>query len=371
LRPKDRAINSIAQVRAVLSDGPERKDIDVRTPPADLDTAVVVAAAASGWRLQLSGLRYVALGGGSHHWTATTQQGVTYFLTVDDLLDKPWLGSDAESAFRGLQGTFGTARDLRKRGGLTFVLAPVPSADGQVVHRLTSRYSLTVFPFVPGRSGRWGDDLDAADRDRILRMVAELHNATPSVRTLARRRDGELYDRADLEKALGELDRPWDGGPFSESARQALAVQESVVTYWLAEFGRLAAYVASRDAEVVITHGEPHGGNVMRVGSDLLLIDWDTVALAPPERDLWMLDDGTPTALTAYSQATGRTADADTLSYYRLAWRLADLVGCIRVLTSAHQRDGNTERAWASMQLILDSGPSGWNGPFHHVAQRG
>jgi spectinomycin phosphotransferase len=370
LRPKDRAINSIAQVRAVLSDGAEREDIDVRTPPADLDTALVVAAAASGWGLRLSCLRYVALGGGSHHWTATTQHGVTYFLTVDDLLDKPWLGSDAESAFRGLRGTFGTARDLRKRAGLAFVLAPIPSADGQVVLRLTPRYSLTVFPFVPGQTGRWGDDLGAADRDRILRMVADLHNATPSVRTLARRRDGELYDREDLEKALGELGQPWDGGPFSESARHALAVQEMVVTHWLGEFGRLAAYVGGRDTEVVITHGEPHGGNVMHVGDDLLLIDWDTVALAPRERDLWMLDDGTPTALMAYSEVTGRIPDADTLSYYRLAWRLADLAGCVRVLTSAHQRDGNTERAWASMQLILDTGPSGWIGPFHHVGQR-
>jgi spectinomycin phosphotransferase len=342
----------------------------VRTPPADLDTAVVASAAANGWGLRLSGLRYVPLGGGSHHWTAKTQHGVAYFLTVDDLLDKPWLGSDAESAFRGLQGTFRTARELRERARLAFVLAPVPSADGEVVHRLTSRYSLTVFPFVPGQTGRWGDDLHPADRDRILRMVGDLHNATPCVRTLARRREAEVYEREDLEQALGELSQPWDGGPFSESARRALAAQVSVVSEWLAELDRLAAYVARRDAGVVITHGEPHGGNVMRVGEDLLLIDWDTVALAPPERDLWMLDDGTPAALAAYSQVTGRMADAATLRYYQLAWRLADLAGCVRILKPAHLRDGNTERAWASLQIILDSGPSGWNGPFHHVTRR-
>ena len=27
----------------------------------------------------------------------------------------------------------------------------------------------------------------------------------------------------------------------------------------------------------------------MRVGDKLVLLDWDTVALAPPERDLWMV----------------------------------------------------------------------------------
>jgi spectinomycin phosphotransferase len=339
----------------------------VRTPPADLDTKVVADAAASGWGLRLTALSYVALGGGSHHWTATAPDRVTYFLTVDDLLDKPWFGADADSAFRGLLGTYSAARQLRERAGLPFVLAPVPSIDGQAARRLTPpHYSLAVFPFVPGQTGRWGDDLGPADRDRILRVIAELHNATPAVRSLARRRDGEVYERANLEKALAELDQRWDGGPFSERARQAIAAQSSVIAGWLAEFGRLEAHVADRAAGLVITHGEPHGGNIMRVGDELLLIDWDTVALAPPERDLWMLDDGTPEALTAYTQVTGTTVDATTLGYYRLAWRLADLAGFTRRLRSAHQRDGDSERAWESLQIVLASGPTGWNGPFRH-----
>jgi spectinomycin phosphotransferase len=356
---------------AVLSDGPERKDADVRTPPADLDTTVVTEAAASGWGLQLTALSYVALGGGSHHWTATTPDGVAYFLTVDDLLDKPWLGTDTESAFLGLQGTFGAARQLRERAGLGFVLAPARSANGKSVHRLTPRYSLAVFPFVPGQTGSWGDDLRPRDRDQILRMVAELHSATPVVRSLARPRESEVYEREHLESALRALDQPWDGGPFAEPARQALAAQVSAVQGWLADFDRLAAHVAGSSGDRVITHGEPHGGNIMRVAGELLLIDWDTVALAPRERDLWMLDDGTPGALAAYTEATGYTADAKTVSYYRLAWRLADLAGYTRKLRSAHQRDGNTERAWAALQLVLDSAPGGWSGPFHHVSGRG
>jgi spectinomycin phosphotransferase len=332
---------------------------------------VVADAAARGWGLRLTALSYVALGGGSHHWTATTPDGVTYFLTVDDLLDKPWLGTDPESAFLGLQGTFRAARQLRDKAGLAFVLAPAQSADGQSVHRLTPRYSLAVFPFVPGQTGHWGDDLIPEDRDRILRMVAELHNATPAARSLARRRGSEVHEREDLENALRELGRPWGGGPFSEPARQALAAQVSVVTGWLADFDRLAAYVAGSDADRVITHGEPHGGNIMRLRDRLLLIDWDTLALAPRERDLWMLDDATPDALAAYTQATGYTADASAISYYRLAWRLADLAGFTRMLRSAHQRDGDIERAWVSLRLVLDSAPGGWNGPFHHLPRRG
>lgn len=39
----------------------------------------------------------------------------------------------------------------------------------------------------------------------------------------------------------------------------------------------------------VVTHGEPHPGNVIRTSHGLRIIDWTTVQMAPPERDLWML----------------------------------------------------------------------------------
>jgi len=342
----------------------------VRTPPADLDAAAVAEAVAGGWGLPAAWLRYVPLGGGSHHWSATTTDGARYFITVDDLLDKPWLGTDTETCFRGLATAFGTARGLREQANLPFVLAPLPSVRAETVRRLTPRYSLTVFPYVAGETGHWGGDLDPEGRDQILCLLAALHGATKTIRSLVTPRGREVYERADLEIALRELDRPWPGGPFAEPARQALAALAGDVAGWLADLDRLAAHVAANGGVRVVTHGEPHGGNIMRVGRELLLIDWDTVALAPPERDLWMLDDGTAGALAAYTDATGRTADTMTLSYYRLAWRLADLAGFTRRLRSAHQRDGNTEHAWASLQIVLGAGQAGRAEPFRHVQRQ-
>jgi len=95
----------------------------------------------------------------------------------------------------------------------------------------------------------------------------------------------QLHERASLDAALAELDRPWTGGPFSEPARHELAANAEVVTGWLASFDDLAAQVAKNGTGDVITHGEPHPGNFIRVADRFLLIDWDTVALAPPGRD--------------------------------------------------------------------------------------
>jgi hypothetical protein len=39
-------------------------------------------------------------------------------------------------------------------------------------------------------------------------------------------------------------------------------------------------------SEFYITHGDP-GGNVLKNGNSFYLVDWDTLKLAPPERDAW------------------------------------------------------------------------------------
>ena len=81
----------------------------------------------------------------------------------------------------------------------------------------------------------------------------------------------------------------------------------------------------------MITHGEPHPGNVLRTADGPLLIDWDTVMLAPPERDLWMLMIGSePQGADAeirarYERETGRAVSMELIAFYRLWWVLADI----------------------------------------------
>ncbi len=96
----------------------------------------------------------------------------------------------------------------------------------------------------------------------------------------------------------------------------------------------------------MITHGEPHPGNIMREHDHLRLIDWDTVALAPPERDLWMLATPDGRELAEYVDATGKALDEDALGLYRLAWDLGDVAAYLDLFRSVHQHDEDTEQAW-------------------------
>jgi len=336
----------------------------VLTPPVGLDQTAVADAAACHWGLPVT-LRYIAIGAGSYHWLATAAAGARYFLTVDDLQDKPWLGADSDQVFSGLCTAFDTALALRENGGLPFVVAPMRSLAGEAACRLTARYSLAVFPFVNGQSGRWGDAVTASEADALAEVLAMLHQATPAVASKVPRRSLELYGRAELETALCELDRPWSGGPFAERARRELAAKADLVTGWLDEFDDLAARLAANGAAAcTVTHGEPHPGNLIRTGTGLALIDWDTVALAPPERDLWMLADGAPGALARYSQLTGLTPDAAAMSFYRLGWALYDIASYSGDLRAVHTWSRDSEKAWTSLRLSLGPDPAARPGPY-------
>ena len=145
------------------------------------------------------------------------------------------------------------------------------------------------------------------------------------------------------------MSRTWVGGPFSEPARQALARYASDVAELLALADRLAADLARRGDTWVVTHGEPHAGNVMRAGESRLLVDWDTVALGPPERDLWMVVGDTADEATIYADATGHELDHTAVDFFRLAWDLEDLAGYISVLRSPHRHSNDTVKAYEAV----------------------
>jgi spectinomycin phosphotransferase len=315
----------------------------VRALPEGFEASVLVGLLAEGWGFAVEAVEYVAVGGGSYHWLVTNRAGTRGFVTVDDLDRKPWLGDDRDSVFEGLGRAFGTAVALHE-AGLGFLVAPIRTGGGESVWRAGPRYTVALFPFLAGRAGRFGH-YDSAERAALLMMLTELHRATPIVASLAGRIDLALPGRAPLVAALNARDETWRAGPFSEPARQALAGHASEVAELLGLFDRLAAQVARGRTDWVVTHGEPHAANLLGADGHYLLVDWDTVALAPPERDLWMLTDDTTHESHTYTAATGHQPDQDAINYFSLRWHLADLAAFTHVLRSHHIDNADTAKA--------------------------
>ncbi|MEW9530951.1 phosphotransferase family protein [Microbispora sp. NPDC049125] len=134
----------------------------------------------------------------------------------------------------------------------------------------------------------------------------------------------------------------------------------------LADFDRRVDQVRDTAAVWVVTHGEPHPGNVMRTPAGLRLIDWNTVQIAPPERDLWMLtsafarmlgedpvgDDG---VLARCTRATGRAVSPAGLALYPLWWRLADIAIFVDQLRRPHDTGENIAASLTYLTGYLES----------------
>ena len=316
----------------------------MRARPADVDDRELGAQVSREWKLDLVDIRYVAVGGGSHHWQARDASGRDYWLNVDDLDCKPFLASTPESTFEGLQRALATAVALRD-AGLEFVVAPLPSGTGACVSRFGTHYAVSAYPCLTGTSRGFDETLPLAERTELEQLLARLHAATPSVRDLAPPWRLQIALRDELEDALVGPSSRWTGGPLLESARALIAPHTRDVQSALVQFDRLSQAVAETTAagDLVVTHGEPHPANLLIVGGRLHLIDWDTVALAPPERDLWLV------------RGFGGKANRAALDLYRLRWQLLDLASFVDTLRARHVDNADTRHALRAIDLTLST----------------
>jgi spectinomycin phosphotransferase len=322
----------------------------MRAAPVGLDTGTIVAALHDGWDFDADVVEYAAVGAGSYHWDVTEPAGKRAFVTVDDLDTKTWLGDERDASFAGLRDAFDTSVALRRRG-LDFVVAPIPARRGESLRRIDPRYAIALFPFVAGEPGEFGyfED-DSQGREAVVAMLAELHEAPTG--SAARTTGFDLPGRHHLEGALRDLGEPWTGGPLAEPAREAIAESASVLAELLVLADRLRAEAASRAGSWVVTHGEPHAGNAMRTDAGYVLVDWDTVALGPRERDMWMLVAGGADAADLYAGASGAQLDEAALDFFRLTWDLKDLAEYLNVLRSPHQENDDTVRQYGALKNV-------------------
>jgi spectinomycin phosphotransferase len=327
----------------------------VRDRPSGLREHDLRLVLAEGWRIDVAGLRYAAVGGGSYHWVVRDGAGRRWFVTVDDLDDKAWLGHTRPVVMAGLRSAMETALALRRDAGLDFVVAPVPGVDGATVRPLGPGHAVAVFPFLSGTPGRFGEALPAAERAALADMLAALHRSALDRPALAGAPVAAigLARRAELDAALRDLGRPWRTGPFGEPVRTLVAGAGDRIRGLLESFDRRAGAIQADG--FVITHGEPHPGNVMRAGRRRMLIDWDTVGLGPPERDLWMVAGESGEEARRYAGLTGRAVDPGLLEWYRLRWALDDISAFVHQLRSAHDRTADAEHAWVALEQTVAS----------------
>jgi hypothetical protein len=341
----------------------------VLAAPADLDEGALAAVLGRAWGIDVAAMTYRPVGWGSHHWGFTDGGGGRWFVTVDELETKRLTGSESlDDGFARLRASLRAAADLRD-AGCAFVVAPAPAGadrgtpagrgvsgegdDGEPVVRLGARFAVAVYPFVAGQSFTWGDGRSPEHRLGVLGMVVAVHTAPGRAREHALA-DEFMVPFRDQVEAVCAGDDGTDCGPYARPLSGLFRAHAPAVRAALDRYDQLVAAARAQPSRAVLTHGETHPGNTMLTADgSWLLIDWDTVLVAPPERDLWNLDPGDGSILDAYAAATGVRPLPGMLDLYRLRWDIADIAYDVGRFRRPHEGSADDDKSWQLLCTLL------------------
>lgn len=253
------------------------------------------------WLPDVERVSHLAVGFGAWHWQAWAGGRPVLFVTLDELGNR--------HTDKSLEGAYCAASALAAQG-LEFVLPHRRTLLGRCTVPLAGD-RLSATPWLEGTSGD-GSFADENEARATLSMLERLH-AAQAPPSLPRWRP--LVHPSFPARLEERTSRPWVDGPFGEVARSALRERLPQIRAWTADYLRLAA--TTDPSTWVPTHGEPDTGNHLMTHTGTYLVDWESLKLAPRERDLRVF----------VEHGWGSLVDADPrlLEMFDLEWRLDEI----------------------------------------------
>jgi spectinomycin phosphotransferase/16S rRNA (guanine(1405)-N(7))-methyltransferase len=321
----------------------------VLTPPANLPDIDLEKVIEQAWGIAVASLEYRPVGFGSHHWEATDNRGLRHFVTVDELSSASRIGDEVSTLGLHLRRALEAASDLRAHG-CSFVVAPITTRAGDPFVHFSS-YSVALYPFIQGRSFSFEESFGEAEGDQVLELVIALHSV-PIAAIRPPSTDEFVVPWLDQLDRFMHLEAG-SNGPHATVASQLLMDNETEIRRLIARYQALVTQYLRDPGPVVVTHGEIHPGNVMRTSKGWVIVDWDTVLLAPPERDLWRLVQGGGSVLRAYMGATGTAPQEWLVDLYAVRWDLSEIASFAAELRKPHEDTEDSRKALAVLHSIV------------------
>ena len=217
--------------------------------------------------------------------------------------------------------------------GIDGVLAPLPTRDGDLWATLGD-FTVTLQPFAAGRDA-WDSGLSDAQWEAFGELLRRVHDL-PVPDDLAAHLVVEQFIPDYLEympELTARVHGPPPDDPLAADLVACWREHEATIDALLPHAAALGERLRRAGLPRVLCHADAHLGNVLS-GDDgrLWLIDWDSAAFAPRERDLMFVIGGIAAGQVSERQTElflrgyGPVApDPAALAYYRCAWALQDL----------------------------------------------
>jgi spectinomycin phosphotransferase len=285
----------------------------VLEPPPDVTDADVLTLVREHWEPRADAVEHLPVGWGAHHWRIDVDGVPSLFATLDPDLPR--------HTHESLEAAYASAAAL----ALDFVWPSLPTAGGGFAVPLGTRTASAT---------RWLDGVrPPASVDDLPRLLEELHRSP--VPGTARPWATEIApDLADRLRDL--LQQRWHA-PLGPAARDLLLDRLTELGRWTREHARLVDL--ADPSTYVVTHGEPGVHNQWHARGRVWLVDWESLLLAPRERDL----------ATLVQERRAGAHDREMVRLFDLEWRLSEVWSFARWLQGPHTGDADDRAALAGL----------------------
>ncbi len=227
--------------------------------------------------------------------------------------------------------------------GISHLIAPIETKDGQLWTRL-DRFAVILSPFITGQDGftlhltdrQWIELGETLKGVHSAKLPAEITDRLPRETYAPHWRDRV---RA-FQTIVGTTSF---ADPISAKLADLMRSEQDVISRLVRRAEELAAELQLRSLDFVVCHADIHGGNVLlNDRGELYVVDWDTLILAPKERDLMFIGAGigkgwnTPRESELFFRGYGATnIDPVALAFYRYERIVEDIAAfCEQILES-------------------------------------
>lgn len=222
-----------------------------------------------------------------------------------------------------------------RESGLHCIVAPVAADSGALSVPLGDGFTAILYPFVHGRMGADGG-LSPQQWTALGRAMGQIHSAAlPATLTGQMRRES-------FSPLKGEL--AWTLHREVAAATYTDPISRELAAFWQERRGEIEAILCraealgrmaqARQPEIVLCHADIHTWNVLvDPAGGIHIVDWDETILAPKERDLMFVLDGSqpagaplPPNEAAFRQGYGpAAADPVILAFYYYDWAVQEI----------------------------------------------
>lgn len=236
--------------------------------------------------------------------------------------------------------------------GIRQIIAPIVTRSQQLWARLDD-FNLMLYPFIEGHSGF---EVNLSDQNWIEfgRALKAIHTAALPPSILARIPRETYSDkwREIVRDFQAQVEKSTFADPVAAQLAALLKSKRNEIRHLVNRAEQLASVLQTQSREFILCHADIHVGNVLVAANDrLYVVDWDTLTLAPKERDLMFIGGGlgggghsADEEEALFYEGYGQTEiDPVALAYYRFERIVQDIAAyCEQILLA--EEGGDDER---------------------------